>query len=50
MNLEDKHYGEIIIKTPLENLERFIKALKKIRIKTYEVKIYHTHFIKFIKK
>ena len=50
MNLENKHYGEIIIKTPLENIEKYVKALSKIKIKTFEVKLYNTHFVKFIKK
>ena len=50
MKLEGKKYGEIIIKVPPINLNRYINALKNIKIKTYEIKIYNTHFVKFIKK
>ena len=50
MNLEGKKYGEIIVKTTLKNLEKYIKALKKIEIETYEIKVYRTHFTKRIIK
>ena len=50
MKLEGKKYGEIIIKTHLEKLDKYIKALKEIKIKTYEIKVYKTHFVKFVKK
>jgi len=46
--LENKKYGEIIIKVPLKSLQGYIKKLKDINIKTFETKIYHTHFVKRI--
>lgn len=46
--LENKKYGEIIIKIPPQKLEKYINKIKKIDIETYEIKIYKTHFIKRI--
>lgn len=47
-DLENKKYGEIIIKTSIKNLNKYVKKLKSINIKTFEIKIYHTHFVKRI--
>jgi len=50
MNLENKKYGEIIIKTPLNKLDKWIKLLKGTKLTTYEIKIYNTHFVEFLKR
>lgn len=52
MNLENKKYGEVIIKIPLKKLNKLIKFLKTYpdEKSIYETKIYKTHFVKFLKK
>jgi len=48
--LENKKYGEIIIKTPLKELKKWIKLIEKSKLKRYEIKLYKTHFVKYLER
>lgn len=52
MNLENKKYGEFIIKVPQEKIEIWEEALKIVAnsLESYEIKLYDTHFKKYLKK